>query len=463
MIRFVPSGVMVLVLLAAGPALAQYQPRPSPYKPLFYDNDFRYLNDPANTQFDCFDVLKQIPVGCLTVDIGGEFRWQGKVENNRRLDGRNNTYNLFRERVYADVWYDRIFRVYVEGIDAVSNDEDQPPLATDENRSDLQNLFAEARLWTNGGQSLSFRYGRQELLYGAERLVSPLDWANTRRTFDEVAKLFWRSAGWDIDGFWSRPITADPHNFDHGDQSRQFGGLYAVCKSLPRQTLDFYFLTLLESDDIAAGGPGVLGDFEVYTFGTRWAGTCNDWLWEIETAYQFGHQADLDRSAGMFTAGVGRRFPCWPKPEIWFYYDWASGDRDPGDGRATTFNQLFPLGHKYFGILDLVGRQNIRDPNVLLTLTPHEKVKLTVWYHHFQLDEARDGLYNAAGVETRRDPTGQAGRRVGDEIDLILDLTLNQHAGLQFGYAHFTPGRFIKDTGPGGDAEFFYAQFLFRF
>ncbi len=99
MIRAVRLAVIALIL-AASPAVAQYQSRPSPYKPLFYDNDFRYLNDAANTQLDCFDVLKQIPVSCLTVDFGGEFRWQGKVENNRRLDGQNNTYNLFRERVY---------------------------------------------------------------------------------------------------------------------------------------------------------------------------------------------------------------------------------------------------------------------------------------------------------------------------------------------------------------------------
>jgi hypothetical protein len=33
--------------------------------------------------------------------------------------------------------------------------------------------------------------GRQELLYGAQRLISPLDWANTRRTF-EGGKLIWQ-------------------------------------------------------------------------------------------------------------------------------------------------------------------------------------------------------------------------------------------------------------------------------
>ena len=39
---------------------------------------------------------------------------------------------------------------------------------------------------------LTLRVGRQELLYGAERLISPLDWANTRRTFEGVKLMYHR-------------------------------------------------------------------------------------------------------------------------------------------------------------------------------------------------------------------------------------------------------------------------------
>jgi hypothetical protein len=33
-------------------------------------------------------------------------------------------------------------------------------------------------------------------------------------------------------------------------------------------------------------------------------------------------------------------------------------------------------------------------------------------YHHFELAQSRDALYNAAGVAIRRDPTGLAGTNV---------------------------------------------------
>lgn len=48
---------------------------------------------------------------------------------------------------------------------------------------------------------------------------------------------------------------------------------------------------------------------------------------------------------------------------VWAWYDFASGDSDPTDGEIGAFNQLFPLGHKYFGFLDLMARQNIHDLN----------------------------------------------------------------------------------------------------
>jgi hypothetical protein len=469
-----PTGWMVIVPPIPPPPAqpkpgepAPPPPPPRPFRPQFYENDFRYLDKPDNKVVDPFDFLKRIPLTpsrSVKTDIGGEFRWQSKLERNRRLDGLENKYNLFRERLYVDTWYQDIARVYFETIWADSSRQTQPPLPIDINHGDLLNAFGELRLFKRDERTLSARYGRQELLFGNQRLVSPLDWGNTRRTFDDVARLLYRSQNWAIDGFWGRPVVPDPRRFDHGDQSRQFFGTYAVYKGIPNQVVDLYYLGLVETDPVARGRGGVMGGFDVQTLGMRWQGSRNDWLWETEAAYQFGKQADLNRNAGMAVGGVGRRFSkAFGKPELWFYYDWASGDRNPNDDDYNTFNQLFPLGHKYFGYLDIVGRQNIQDPNVIFTIQPHKRLKLLAWYHHFTLDSQRDALYNAAGVPTRRDPTGRSGPNVGDEIDFAMDLIVNPHADFNIGYSHFFPGGFIDGTGLSRDSSFFYSQFLFRF
>ena len=69
---------------------------------------------------------------------------------------------------------------------------------------------------------------------------------------------------------------------------------------------------------------------------------------------QMGQQQEQDLLAGAATVGLGRNWKdvCY-SPTAWIYYDYASGDSDPNDGRFHTFNQLYPFGHYYLGWLDL--------------------------------------------------------------------------------------------------------------
>jgi hypothetical protein len=448
---------------------------PKPFKDPFYNNDFSYLDAPDYVSCDPLDALKRICLTpCTTLDLGGEYRLRFHDEQNlgsSRLDGLDNDFLLERTRLYGDVRHNGWLRGYVEFIDATSSFEELPPRTIEENRADFINLFGEAKLYEDCGGSLSARAGRQELLYGSQRLISPLDWGNTRRTFDG-AKLFWKSKSWDLDGFWTRPVSfsqhvSNDHNLDNPDQSQQFYGIFATWHEVKDHTWDFYYLGL-EEDDLRAN-PALatgahLGRFDAHTFGARYQGRCRDWLWEVEGAYQFGEFRDLDQSAGFYTIGGGYEFKCLPwQPVFWVYFDWASGDSDPSDGERGTFNQLFPLVHRYLGYMDLVARQNIEDWNFLLTAKPCEKVTLLAWWHIFHLEESRDALYNAPGAAIRSDPTGDSGSDVGQELDFTVQVQLRMHADVLFGYSHFFAGDFVADTGPGDDADFFFTQFSFKF
>jgi hypothetical protein len=161
---------------------------------------------------------------------------------------------------------------------------------------------------------------------------------------------------------------------------------------------------------------------------------------------------------------------------VWLYYDWASGDSDPNDGKHGTFNQYFPLGHKYFGFMDIIARQNIQDVNSSALFHLHDKITLLAWYHVFFLEEERDALYNVAGVPIYQDPTGSAGKYVGQEIDLLLTYKFKPRADVQFGYSHFFTGDYFRSpviqNGPAGlatngsngrDADFFYTQLSVQF
>jgi len=452
---------------------------PQPWKPLFFENDFSYLDRPNNTVHNTFDFLKRWrPIDDLIVmDFGGEFRWQGRAEDNRRLTGEQNNFNLFRERLYLNTWFDDLFRFYGEVYWADASLQTVPPVFFDIDHGDVNNFFGELRLLRREEDDgwWSFRYGwHEELLFGNQRLVSPLDWANVRRTFDLIPHLLYRGKSWSLDGFWSRPNIILARQLNQPNYEQQFFGAYFTYKGRPDRYYDLYYLGLLASDQNAASLNGETGNFAVHTLGTRWQGQEDNWLWEGEVAYQFGHHfnvtqaRDVPRNAGMATGGLGRRFADWAlAPELWFYFDYASGNRQPGSSDYATFNQLFPLGHKYFGYMDIVGRQNILDPNVNLKFYLGKRANLLFWYHNFHLASARDGLYNGAGNRIRFDPSGRAGRYVGNELDIVLNFYVNPNTDWQLGFSQFWAGPFVEQTATtpaqAQNGNFFYAQFTFRF
>src|SRR5262249_18337517 len=244
-----------------------------------------YLDKPNNQQFDPADVLKRIHFGSngdWMFTTGGEFRWRFENEPDSRLSGKNNNYDLTRLRIYGDLWYQDFFRLYVEGIDARTANQNLPPLPIDINRTELLNCFIDLKLAEIQGQNVYLRTGRQELLYGSQRLISPLDWANTRRTFQGV-KAFTTGEKWNVDLFWVQPLIVSPSHFDSVDDRQNFSAFWTTYKPKPGTTVDFYYLNLDNANHIAAGKGGKLGAFNTSTFGARCAGDYNNnLLWDFE-------------------------------------------------------------------------------------------------------------------------------------------------------------------------------------
>ena len=433
-----------------------------------FDFDFRYLEQPGHEK-DFFDPVKRIHLGSdWLLSFGGSFWYRYMHETDSRLNaaGINNDYHLLRTRLHADLWYQDQFRLFAEMLDARALGLDLPALAIDKNHTDMLNLFADVKLGQFMDGLAYLRVGRQELLYGSQRLISTLDWANTRRTFQGV-KTFWQTPAFNLDAFWVRPMVTEPNQFDNWDKDRNFVGLWGTYKAIPGQVLDLYYLSLVDNRNVSPAnitqGNVLQGDSILHTIGARWVGDYERILYELEGMYQFGKRSHLDISAFSIASGVGYQLPLPMNPQFWLRYDFASGDKNHRDGRSNTFNQLFPFGHYYFGYIDQVGRQNIHDFNAQFTLHPQPWVTFLGQYHRFYLANKRDYLYNAAGAGTIRDITGQSGRHVGDEIDFTINFHLSRHQDVLLGYSKLFTGEFLKSTRPGVSPDLFYAQYNFRF
>jgi hypothetical protein len=451
----------------------EYRQKPPPFpwgrislKPFpFYDTDFRYLDDPKNTYFMWSDFLKRRRLGSdWLFSSGGEFRDRLMNEIDSRLTPTINRYEQLRTLAYGSLYYRDDFGVFIQYLDAQHLGAELPPLPIDRDRSDLVDLFVDVKLMEWDDRPIYLRGGRQELSLGSQRLVSNLEWANTLRTFQGV-RAFRQGDKWDVTAFWLQPIIPNPTYFDSPDERQNFSGAWATYRSQPGHFWDWYVLNLDNSNRIFPGESGVLGGANTTTLGTRIVGDIdNTWLYDAEGMVQVGRRSNQQLQAAASTTGIGYNFKNLEMtPQLWIYYDFASGDSQPGQGdKFGTFNHLFPFGHYYLGYLDLIARQNIQDFNMQLALYPTKWTYLLVQYHDFHLAQSRSPLFSAGGVPIRVDPTGAAGTDVGDELDVLVNFHLTAHQDILLGFSKLFPGRFIRDTGPNVSPELFYLQHQIR-
>ncbi len=432
------------------------------HKGVYYLNDFSYVIDPAYRGRQLGDGLKQNKLfrdGFY--DIGGEYRMRQHHENNMRgaggVTGVDDDFLLRRTRLYGNFQFTKNFRFFGEMIDAQSDFENRPPRSIEINDVDMLNLFADLQMWSDGDRSVLFRAGRQELLLGAQRLISPLDWSNTRRTFDGY-RVTAKSKILSMDGFYTNPVLVDRTRFDSPDLQQEFMGLYSSYTGFRDEVMDFYVLRY----NNASGA----NDFDFNTFGTRINGTHGVHLYDIEVMYQSGRNTDGSaHDASSYTAGLGQKLNSrsdW-NPTIWQYFDWASGNDSRGAGNG--FHHLFPLGHRYNGFMDLFGRRNLGDVNTQLTFTPSKKLTMLLWYHYFYLANKNDTPYNLAMVPIN--PAGvPASRDLGHELDILGTVAISPRQQLLLGYSHFWAGKYFASTAGVAsrkDADFLYTQWALAF
>lgn len=452
---------------APAPAADTSEPLRKPkYLNLRYDEDFSYLDGlEGSYQPDFFDPIKNIHLDDdWRLSIGGEFRFRLESETNKAFGAgspSNDTFELYRYFLHADLKYRNLFRVFAQGVLVHDEHRDRAPRGIDENIMDVQQLFFDLRV-LGEDVPLTLRAGRQELQYGVQRLISPLDWANTRRRFDAV-KLFWTAEDWRIDAFYAKPVPVQRRGFDDHNEDFDLYGLYVTYSGIPRHGIDAYFFAVDNAG--APVNPNFkAGDESRYTLGSRFWGETGALDYEAEVAGQWGRWAGDTIQAWSVTGYGGYTWDCPAEPRLGVGFDWASGDHDPTDGKVGTFDQLFPLGHKYFGFLDLVGRQNVTAVSADLSawLLP-KKVKGRIGYQTFWLASRKDALYNAGGAATRRDVTGNSGREVGHEIDLTVLWSIDVHSKVLLGYSHLWDSDVIINTGSSEDPDLFYIQYRFKF
>jgi hypothetical protein len=453
------------VLLAAAPARCQSAPSANPDEPdrriklLREDEDWSFLADPAQ-RHDFWDPIKYIRLRGGADDwfmtIGGEAREVWEQIGNDSWGQQPHMSGYFNERymLYFDVHYGKHVRTFVELKSGLNSYRIGGPRPIDEKKLDFQAGFLEVGSST-GAKSVALRVGRQELEYGSGRLLDVREGPNVRLSFDGFMVKSTIDS-WQIDGFAVRPDLDKPGYFDNApNHAVGFWGVYAA-RSLPRKVcVDVYYLGLDRKQ--ATFERGTAREVR-HSFAARISRPIAierpGWDFDYEALWQFGTFGSGNIRAWTVASETGYRFPTVRlKPRFSAKADISSGDH-PSSKTLGTFNPLFPKGN-YFGVLATTG------PGPINFIDVHPHVETTFpfgvtvsvdWIFQWR-ESLQDGVYAVPGFLIRA-ADGSRARFVGHRPGTEIRWQANRHLWFQADYGVFYAGRFLKETQPGRNLNY---------
>ncbi len=435
----------------------------SSFRPLRYDEDYSFLKkDSINnwynkTKFSPFTTDKN-----TYISFGGEIRYQYFYVKNETWgddppdkDG----YILARFLAHADFHSGNHFRTFIQLQSSLASSR---PSASpvDDNNLEIHQVFADYSFPFSKNKKLIFRLGRQELLYGSQRLVAVRDGPNNRQSFDALRSIL-ISGKYRLDLFYSHYVTAKKNIFDDGfNKNVKFWGAYLVKNKLQFfKNIDFYYMGLWKRATRFDDGAGR----ELrHSIGSRIWDVTSTWKYDIEALCQFGDFGGKDISAWTVSLNISYKFNNikW-KPEIGIKTELISGDKEYGDGRLQTFNPLFPRG-AYFGLAALIGPANLIDihPTVILNLS--KSLSLDVDYDNFWRYSRNDGLY-AVNVSPIYSGKNIHAKHIGVQWAGSINYRPNDFIYLRAEFTWFNAGNYLKLAGKGKDILFAGATAQLKF
>ena len=300
--------------------------------------------------------------------------------------------------------------------------------------------------------------GRLTLDVASRRLVARNSFRNTTNAFDGLHVQVGDGAAWRVRAFATRPVVIEPGPFDDESGSGQrFWGVAWEDTRLGWLNLDAFYLGLKDRT----------GGRDYTTLGARGfrAPRARQLDWEVELMGQLGKRGARDQRAFAGHAELGFTFAAPSSPRLAAQLDYASGSAAPDGGESGTFDPLF--GARRFdldptGIYGPFRRSNIVSPGLRLVVSPLPKLKAQLKVRHWELAQARDA-FAGTGLQ---DPTGRAGRNLGQDVELQVQWTPLAWLVLDAGYDHWFKGSYLERV-PGApssrDSDYVYVSTQVRF
>jgi hypothetical protein len=499
------TATLLVFIFAAASACAQYIP-PSPGGPVpGAIDDYLRASSPTFNAWD-FGINERVRYedksAAGTTHAGSNFDFSSKPPT-------TNSNDYWLSRLMARVGYTSDwFSAVVEPRSSYSFGDDRytataPGKGLTENDGPLQLELGYVQIGDLKKFPVTVKVGRQELVYGDQRLLGAALWLNTPHTFDAI-KVRYQDSFFGVDLLGANLAYTRGDHFNRSNSQDTVSGAYFDFPGLMKDNVvEAYFLArnvargIVTDDWTQVPAPfRFTAPQDTYTFGYRTKskpGTLGPWDYGVELMWQIGDRTAvfpattvaaakaaprLDQNAWAFVAQGGYTWAATAyKPRVALIVSGASGDHNSTDKDSGTFQNLLPSNHGLYGAMDLSSLQNIVDWRLSATIKPSAKTSLALDLHQQYLETTNDYWYNVAGVP--RNTAGAApgsgkgfginpgySSNLGQEVDIVGGWTVVRGLLLEAGVGHFFRGEYVKQSFSvvgSKDANYFYVQATLNF
>ena len=417
-----------------------------------------------------FDQSKQFFIG-----FGGEIREQVQVFSNEnwgeRHPGQTETndgvpFLLQRYMLNANLQLGKHVRVFGELKSMFENGRKTGPRPQiDEDQLDVHQLVADINFTPDANTQTTLRVGRQELNYGASRVVSLNEGPNTRLVF-QGAKFMVNNPTYFVHVFYTNPVSNNRGVFDDKrEKDVTLWGAYTNWKlpKLAQTALDVYGLGYQHKEAAYVKGEA---EEDRYTTGFRWyrlPGKAIDF--DLEANYQFGTFGSDRIRAFSVVANVGYEVEeaRW-QPSIHLIGSVYSGDQNRSN-TLGTFNPLFP--RVYLGLGVPVFPSNLVNLSPVVEVHPTKQLALIGDVHALWRYSTNDALYGEGQIVRQPyliDTKAVSNQSfIGMQYDLTAEYNLTNYFGVAVYTTLFPAGAYLRETGASQTIGWSLVQAKWRF
>lgn len=316
------------------------------------------------------------------------------------------------------------------------------------------------------GLRTDLHFGRMTLDFGSRRFIARNDFRNASNTFNGIHWQIGRGQAWRFRTFLVESVVRDVEKFEQQKSDSLFWGAQAESLHLPWFIISAYYFGL---NDKSPPDPSNHRTFTTTGLRVGKLSKPGEWDYDLVTSWQTGSLGDRNHVAHFQHAGVGYTFDFPWAPRVQLHYDYASGDRNPEDGRSQRFDSLF--GARRFELMPTGNfgpffRTNISSPGWRISIHPAKGWRIQLKQRFWYLAQSRDS-FGRSGLQ---DTTGGAGNYLGHDLEFRVQWVINLNLDFDAGYVRWFKGSYFDrlpasaNLPPGGnkDTDFFYLAMRFR-